>query len=313
MPGMKTSLSGPAFAGRLKISYSRRSTYERRAVAPRRRMISDVRVAVPAKPAPFSFSSASVRRPAPKLVPPRQTRSRVLKRQLVSKQKPFGRRRRPVNFRSLALASLATALFVFGIGVGIVQLNTNEKVKAQVKTLAAKSGEKSDDSLAGGLPSEDRPGDISGYHVSTALPRVIKIPGIDVEAKILRLGVKASNELKSPANIYDAGWYEGSARPGESGAMFIGGHVHGPTRPGVFYDLKKMKAGDKITIERGDGKVFTYHVVKSQSYDKDSVDMGAAFSSIEPGKPGLNLMTCDGGFDDAGNYSKRLIVFAVQD
>jgi LPXTG-site transpeptidase (sortase) family protein len=208
---------------------------------------------------------------------------------------------------------MAVLLFVFGVGVGVLQLNTNQKAEAQVRTLAAHA-EANDGSLDGGAPSEAKPeGDIASYRVSPASPRVIAIPKIGVEARVLSLGVTSDNALKSPSNIHDAGWYNGSATPGELGAVLINGHVHGPTKPGVFYNLKKLEEGDKITVTRGDGKVFTYSVVKSQSYTKDNVDMGAAFNSATPGKPGLNLITCDGSYDGEGNYDKRLIVFAVQD
>jgi LPXTG-site transpeptidase (sortase) family protein len=144
------------------------------------------------------------------------------------------------------------------------------------------------------------------------MPRILRIGKIGVEAKVLSLSIGANNQLRAPASIFDAGWYNGSALPGESGAVLIDGHVHGPTKPGVFVGLKKLKTGDAITLERGDGKVFTYRVAKMQSYAKDAVDMGAAFSSAEPGKPGLNIITCDGAYDDAGHYENRLVVFAVQ-
>jgi LPXTG-site transpeptidase (sortase) family protein len=191
-----------------------------------------------------------------------------------------------------------------------MQLQTNEKVKAAAKTLS----EQTDGSTESDVPSETPPeGGLGSYQVSSLSPRLISIPKIDVVARTLRLGVKPNNELKAPSNIFDAGWFEGSARPGEPGAMLVSGHVHGPTKPGVFTNLKKLVEGDRITIERGDGKKFNYRVVKVQSYDKDSVDMGAALNSAEPGKPGLNLITCDGAYDEDGHYKKRLIVFAVQE
>jgi LPXTG-site transpeptidase (sortase) family protein len=211
------------------------------------------------------------------------------------------------------MTTLAIILFVCGLGVAGLQLKTNQQVKAQVKTLAAETSAATGDGSASDIPSEEKPdGSVGTYKVAPTSPRVLRIGKINVEARVIRLGIKADNEIKSPANIYDAGWYEGSSLPGETGAVLIDGHVHGPTTPGVFVNLKKMVAGDTISLERGDGKKFTYKVVRTQSYDVDKVDMGAAFSSAQPGKPGLNIITCDGSYDDAGNYGKRLIVFAVQ-
>ena len=236
----------------------------------------------------------------------------VLMRSTVHPSRHTWNHKRRHNPKSLALVSLAGILFVFGMGVGIMQLRTNHQVKAQVKTLAAQTAVTTDGSLPdGALPSEDPPK--NSYAVAPTAPQSISIPKIGVQAGVLKLGVMANNQIKTPANIHEAGWFSGSAKPGEQGAVFINGHVHGPTMPGVFANLKKLRAGDKIRITRGDGKVFSYSVVKSQSYDKDDVDMGAAFNTAVPGKPGLNLMTCDGAYDEEGHYNQRLIVFAVQD
>jgi len=316
----RIGLDNPAFAGRLRTN-SRRSTYERRPVVSRGRMLGDVRPTRAAAPTnsvkkqPAS-STASIlfRRTSPKATPLRQSKSKVLKRQLVAKQKlRFRRRRRSV--RSALMPALATILFIFGVSVGFMQLHTNEKVKAQVQTLAENTSADNGSGADNGVVSESKPdGDVSSHKVSPDAPRAITIKKLGVNARVIRLGLTASNALKAPNNIYDVGWYEGSAHPGERGAMIFDGHVHGPSQPGVFVGLKKLAAGDEISVERGDGKVFNYRVVKSQSYDKESADaMSAVFSSAEPGKPGLNLITCDGDYDEAGHYNKRLVVFAVQE
>jgi len=215
------------------------------------------------------------------------------------------------NVWGMTLSGLAVVLFIFGATVGVMQLTTNQKIKAQVKTLAAQTTATGDPVV----PNETKPvaANTPVYHAAADEPRTLTIDKIKVDAHIVGVGVKADGELKTPTNIYDVGWYKGSAKPGDLGAILLDGHVHGPTQPGVFVGLKKLKAGDKITIKRGDGKMFTYHVVKTQSYAKDAVDMGAAFSSAVPGKPGLNMITCDGTYDSAGEYDNRLIVFAVQE
>ncbi len=167
--------------------------------------------------------------------------------------------------------------------------------------------------MVGDIPSEDKP-DVNAYRTAANLPRVISIPKLDVTARVLRLGVNSQGALAAPASIYDTGWYEASSKPGEPGAMLIDGHVHGPNKPGVFSELKNLKAGDEITVERGDGKVLSYKVVKTKTYPADSMDMmGAALTPVTPGKPGLNLITCTGEIDKSNNhYKDRLVVFAEQ-
>lgn len=307
-----------SIGGTATVSSRRSISYERRAVLPSPHMIYDVRPApakqVQSRPAGEPVFARSEPKPASR----RLQRSGVLMRQLVRTQQQKRRRRsmRRLDMRGLALTSLAVILFVFGVAVGVMQFNTNKEVKAQAETLAVKSAattESSDGSLPdNGLPSEDAPS--GGYwRPAPDEPKRIKIPSLGVNARILKMGVMPNGEIKTPANIYDAGWLETTAKPGEYGAMFIDGHVHGPSKPGVFYNIKKLQPGDKIQIERGDGQVFTYSVVKTETYSKDNVDMVAALNTAVPGKPGLNLMTCDGRYHPEYGYDHRVVVFAVLD
>jgi sortase (surface protein transpeptidase) len=151
---------------------------------------------------------------------------------------------------------------------------------------------------------------VASYQVAPELPKYLAIPAIGVtQTRIIGLGTKG-NQIANPDNLHDAGWYKASAKPGQAGAMFIFGHLSDWTAKGVFYDLKKLKPGDNITVERGDGKAYTYKVKKTQTYLKDAVDMQAVLAPIEPNVPGLNVMTCAGkviaGTDD---FNERLVVF----
>jgi LPXTG-site transpeptidase (sortase) family protein len=120
----------------------------------------------------------------------------------------------------------------------------------------------------------------------------------------------ANGEITTPDNIYDTGWYEDSAKPGQNGAMFIFGHVSNWTANGVFYNLGKLKKGDQVTITRGDNRQFTYRFVSSVTYPHDKVDMHAVLSPIDPSTPGLNLMTCSGHIiKGTSEFDKRLVIF----
>lgn len=204
--------------------------------------------------------------------------------------------------------AMAAVVFLFGMGVSLQGLLTNKKVEAQVKQASTSN----DTELP---PQEDSPSAFSesAYSVAPNLPRLIRIPKIKVESRITRLGMQSNGKLRSPGNIFDTGWFEGSAKPNESGAMLLAGHVHGPTKPGVFYNLHKLVAGDLLEVERGDGQVFNYKVVETKTYHRDNVDMAAAMTPFLSGERGLNIITCSGDIDDSGNhYEDRLIVYAVQ-
>ncbi len=162
------------------------------------------------------------------------------------------------------------------------------------------------------VPSSKKPPQaiINSYSVAPDLPKYISIPAINLsKARIIQLGLMKNNEIATPNNIYDAGWYNGSTKPGQNGAMFIYGHVSSWTADGVFYNLKKLQVGDKITITRGDNKKFTYQVVGSKIYDYKKVDMNRVLAPVKPGKPGLNLMTCTGQIiKGASGFNERLVV-----
>jgi LPXTG-site transpeptidase (sortase) family protein len=152
---------------------------------------------------------------------------------------------------------------------------------------------------------------VASYRVPPTSPKYISIPAIGItNTRIIRLGLLANGQIATPDNIFDTGWYDGSSKPGQSGAMFIYGHVSSWTADGIFYNLKKLKAGDDITITRGDNQTFTYQVVTTRIYPYMSVNMGAVLSSINPSVPGLNLMTCTGKvIPGTSEFNERLVVF----
>jgi sortase A len=152
---------------------------------------------------------------------------------------------------------------------------------------------------------------VASYSVAPSLPKYISIPAIGISnTRIIRLGILANGQIATPDNIFDTGWYDGSAKPGQAGAMFIYGHVSSWTADGIFYNLKKLKPGDDITITRGDNQIFTYQVVTSKIYPYMNVDMSAVLSPVNPSIPGLNLMTCTGQvISGTSEFNERLVVF----
>lgn len=162
-------------------------------------------------------------------------------------------------------------------------------------------------------PSIDQPSeaDVASYTVSSNLPRYLIIDSLGVKARVQTLGLTKSGAVQAPANVYDAGWYRGSSVPGSgSGAAFIDGHVSSWETDGVFKELSRLKAGDTVKVELGDGTMVTYKVVKTEISSVESVDMAAALAPVTPGKPGLNLMTCHGGVRSGTNeFAERFTVF----
>jgi len=204
---------------------------------------------------------------------------------------------------------LATVLFLAGGFLAWQGFVANKRLEAQI---VQTSGDTEDD---GSRPSTEpvHENAIDAYTVAPTMPRVLTIEKLGVKARIMPLGVTASNKLKAPSNVYDVGWYNSSALPGQAGAMLLDGHVSSWSTAGVFKNLHKLSAGDIISVERGDGQKLQYKVVKSETYEESQTDMQAALSPITPGKNGLNLITCHGDVRaGTSEFSERLIVFAEQ-
>lgn len=79
---------------------------------------------------------------------------------------------------------------------------------------------------SGAAPSSAKPTPkaIDSYTVAPSLPKYLNIPVIGItKTRVIQLGLMKNNQIATPDNIYDTGWYNGSARPGQNGAMFIYG------------------------------------------------------------------------------------------
>lgn len=146
------------------------------------------------------------------------------------------------------------------------------------------------------------------YTVAADMPRTISIPSLNVHARVLQMSVGNDGAIEAPAGIWDAGWYDGSAKPGQTGNAFIDGHVSGPTMPAVFKELKNIKSGVEIEIERGDGSKLTYAVTSVSTQKLKDINMSKVLAG--PGGESLTIMTCGGDYLGDYTYDSRVIVVA---
>lgn len=144
--------------------------------------------------------------------------------------------------------------------------------------------------------------------VATPRPVVnnLSLPSLGFQAPIVTVGVTADNAIDVPAGL-QIGWWNGSARPGTSGAVFLDGHVDG-----VFKRLPNAVIGQTASVYY-DGQTYTYQIVHKEVVDLTGVDMTRTLSVYGGGAEGLNMMTCAGNYDPArGTYDQRLVVYAVR-
>lgn len=197
---------------------------------------------------------------------------------------------------------------------------TNNTVKAEASELAGSDSDSADGTNQ--VVTRDQEGTdetkptqatFGNYIVGPTLPRMLYIDKLNIATRVLPMSVNADGSIQAPRNIYDAGWYNGSVKPGEIGAMFVDGHASGSTREGIFASIDKLSNGDRIQIGKGDGSKLTYQVVHVETVDLEAVDMRKALLPYGNVLRGLNLMTCSGKWtDERQTFDQRTIVYTEQ-
>jgi LPXTG-site transpeptidase (sortase) family protein len=144
-----------------------------------------------------------------------------------------------------------------------------------------------------------------------ATARTLDVPRLGISrSSLVGLGVDDAGELVPPASIAVAGWFTGSAVPGQAGPTVIAGHVDSYEGPGIFFRLDTLRPGDLVAVGRSDGVTIRYRVTDVVTVAKDAFPTEAVYGPT-PG-PELRLITCGGEFDHtARRYLNNVIVSAV--
>lgn len=145
-----------------------------------------------------------------------------------------------------------------------------------------------------------------------SVPTKVSIPKLTVNAPVEQVGLADDGTVQTPAldepNM--TGWYKHGPTPGQKGPAVILGHVDSAKNgPAVFYKLRSLKKGDKITVQRKDGSSADFTVQKSKDVSKRQFPTKQVYGDIP--YAGLRLITCGGAFDKSkGSYEDNIIVFA---
>jgi sortase (surface protein transpeptidase) len=143
-------------------------------------------------------------------------------------------------------------------------------------------------------------------HSETALPVRLRIPAIDVDTRLVQLGLADDKSIDVDFDPSVAGWWEGGPRPGQTGPAVIMGHVSWKASA-VFSRLGSLQRGDEILVDRADGTTARFVVTGQGNYRKTAFPSDLVYyPTLEPE---LRLVTCGGLI--GGNYTENLVVFAV--
>lgn len=158
-------------------------------------------------------------------------------------------------------------------------------------------------------PDETKPTQAcEDYQVPPSQPRRIEIQSLGVDGCIQKVGIDQNNAIAVPTNIHLAGWYTGSALPGDSGVSIVVGHVLGRYNDAIFDSLGTLKEGDTFRIQFGDMSWKEFEVVSTDDY---SIERTATeqFRQLDGVESQLNLVTCGGTWlPDENTYDRRVIV-----
>lgn len=157
--------------------------------------------------------------------------------------------------------------------------------------------------------------DKDSYKVSNDKPRFMFADSIGLSrARVKEVGLSSANsdgsqQMEAPTSIYDVGWFNclndpvtktrcsNYTAPGSSStktAAVIDGHSC-QGKGCVFDKLGDLEKGDEVRIEMGNGKTYTYKVVKNETVKLEDLDMNKVMKPAT-NRPGLNMITCDGSW-----------------
>ncbi len=146
----------------------------------------------------------------------------------------------------------------------------------------------------------------------------LKLPRFEVDSKVEAIGLLPGNQLDTPHNPLDSGWYEIYDKPGFRGNSVFSAHVdYFPNIRGPFYNLFKAEPNDDVVVIMEDGTEYRYRVIRKKRYDVNTIPMGELI--WPPDKPvtaeWITLITCGGRFQSAGpnqpgEYLDRDVVVA---
>lgn len=136
------------------------------------------------------------------------------------------------------------------------------------------------------------------------------IPKLKINTNLEEVGLTAQGAVGIPKDNAKAAWFNLGPRPGATGTAVVVGHYgywKNGTR-GMFNNLSKLRVGDKIQIENGQGSSTVFVVKNIKSFNLNE-DVSTVFNSDDK-KAHLNLITCGGAWNEkTKSFAKRLVIF----
>jgi LPXTG-site transpeptidase (sortase) family protein len=145
--------------------------------------------------------------------------------------------------------------------------------------------------------------------IPQGLPVRLQIPYIGVDSAIEDALITPDGRMDVPAGSTNVAWFALGPHPGQEGSAVIGGHFGISNGvPFVFYNLDKLRVGDKVYVQDDKGGTLAFQVRSIKLFDRNA-DATTVFTSSD-GLAHLNLITCEGIWNQVnGTYPQRRVVF----
>jgi sortase (surface protein transpeptidase) len=210
------------------------------------------------------------------------------------------------------VAALALAACGGGPSAGQVEGSAaSAESSARSSSTASVSAPGANPSSGGPSPSSSPPAyRVPRDYAAVAAPVRLRIPSIGVRTSLERLGRVGDGTVEVPRRWERAGWYTEGFRPGQPGPAVILGHVDSKSGPAVFFELRNLRPGASVLVDRADGTTVRFRVTGVERYRKTRFPSDLVyFPTLEPS---LRLVTCGGTFDaTSGHYRDNVIALAT--
>jgi LPXTG-site transpeptidase (sortase) family protein len=144
--------------------------------------------------------------------------------------------------------------------------------------------------------------------VARSAPLRLRIPAIKLSVPLSELGLNADGTVEVPTNFNEPGWFHLGPSPGQLGSSVILGHVHSSRGPSVFWNLGKLRLGDRVIVSLRDGVVAQFAVTRVAAYPKQDFPSHLVYGP--QGITALNLVTCGGVYDKKNHrFLSNVVVY----
>jgi len=147
--------------------------------------------------------------------------------------------------------------------------------------------------------------------ILVSYPKRLRIPGINLNAKVQYVGITKNGNMATPNNFTDVGWFKYGTIPGDQGSAVLAGHVdNGLAFPAVFAHLRELEIGDSVYVDTNGGHTIHFIVTDLRTYPYNA-RTEEIFSAN--GAKLLRLITCAGNWIETyKTHDQRLVVTALE-